>query len=229
SGTIKMLGGILPALKAACTAINWPITFSVTTLPALTAGFTFAYTKTDTVSNIVNSLIQWFNAFIPTILSYGRSIYTNCIGLATPAIQPVWYFFIDMFSKVNQFWQSDGQSVIQAITNGVNFVRTIASTVMPIITSIIGTAFKLALTIVRMVWENIKGVINGALNVIIGIVKVFTGIFTGDFSKMWEGVKQIFAGAIQIVWNTFQLMFYGRLIRGIGSLVKLFSGSVKTL
>src|SRR5690625_7552603 len=46
---------------------------------------------------------------------------------------------------------------------------------------------------------------------------------------MWEGVKQIFAGAIQIVWNTFQLMFYGRLIRGIGSLVKLFSGSVKTL
>ena len=229
SGTIKMLGGILPALKVAFAAINWPITLTVTAVAALTAGFTIAYTKSETFRNIVNGLIERFKAFIPTILSFGQSIYTNFIGIAAPAIQAVRDFFIDMFQKVKQFWQSDGQSVIQAITNGVNIVRTIVSTVMPIITSIIGTAFKLALTIVRMVWENIKGVINGALNVIIGIVKVFTGIFTGDFSKMWEGVKQIFAGAIQIVWNTFQLMFYGRLIRGIGSLVKLFSGSVKTL
>src|SRR5699024_298796 len=173
--------------------------------------------------------IESFKAFIPTILSFGQAIYTNFIVIAAPTIQAVRDFFIDMFQKVKQYWLSDGQSVIQAITNGVNIVSTIVSTVMPIITSIIGTAFKLALTIVRMVWENIKGVINGALNAIIGIVKLFTGIFTGDFSKMWEGVKQIFAGAIQIVWNTFQLMFYGRLIRGIGSLVKLFSGSVKTL
>src|SRR5699024_4014863 len=108
-------------------------------------------------------------------------------------------------------------------------VRTMVSRVMPIITSIIGTAFKLALTLGSMVWENNKGGNNGALNVIIGIWKVFTGLVTGDFSKTWEDVKQIFVGAIEIVWNTFQLMFYGRLIRGIGSLVKLFSGSVKTL
>src|SRR5699024_12492424 len=110
------------------------------------------------------------------ILSFRHSIYTNIIGIAAPAIQAVRDFFIDMFQKVKQFWQSDRQSVIQAITNGVNIVRTIVSTVMPIITSIIGTAFKLALTIVSMVWENIKGVVNGAMNVIICIVKVFTGV-----------------------------------------------------
>ena len=100
---------------------------------------------------------------------------------------------------------------------------------MPIISTIIGTAFKLALAIVRMVWENIKGVINGGLNVIMGLVRVFTGLFTGDFSKMWEGVKQIFTGAIQVVWNGFQLLFYGRIIKGVGSLVKIFSGSIRSL
>lgn len=26
-----------------------------------------------------------------------------------------------------------------------------------------------------------------------------SGLFTGDFSKMWEGVKQIFKGAIDLV------------------------------
>src|SRR5699024_6164839 len=210
-------------------ALTGPVGITIGVITLLGTAFTVAYAKSETFRNIIQGLIQRFKEFIPTILSFGQSIYTNFIGIAAPAIQAVRDFFIDMFQKVKQFWQSDGQSVIQAITNGVNTVRTIVSTVMPIITSIIGTAFKLALTLVRMVWENIKGVINGALNVIIGIVKVFTGVFTGDFSKMLEGVKQIFAGAIQIVWNTFQLMFYGRLIRGIGSLVKLSSGSVKTL
>src|SRR5699024_282937 len=148
--------------------------------------FTIAYTKSETFRNIVNGLIERFKAFIPTILSFGQSIYTNFIGIAAPAIQAVRDFFIDMFQKVKQFWQSDGQSVIQAITNGVTIVGTLVSTVMPIINSIIGTAFKLALTIVSRVWENIKGIIKGAWKVIRGIVKVFTGIFSRDFPKTCE-------------------------------------------
>src|SRR5699024_12495077 len=121
--------------------INLKIIMTVTAVDALTARFTITYTKSETIRNIVNGLIERFNAFIPTNLSFGQSIYTNFIEIAAPAIQAVRDFFIDMFQKVKQFWQSDGQSVIQAITNGVNIVRTIVSTVMPIITSIIGTAF----------------------------------------------------------------------------------------
>src|SRR5699024_1625960 len=83
--------------------------------------------------------------------------------------------------------------------------------------------------VIKMVWENIQGVIRGGLKVIDGLVKVFSGIFTGDFSKMWEGVKNIFTGAIQLVWNGFQLLFYGRIIKGVGSLVKLFTGSIRSL
>src|SRR5699024_8815203 len=100
---------------------------------------------------------------------------------------------------------------------------------MPIISTIIGTAFKLALAIVRMGWENIKGVINGVLNVIMGLVRVFTGLCTGDFSKMWEGVKQLFAGAIHVAWNVLQLLCDGRIIKGVGSLVSLFTGSIRSL
>ena len=138
-------------------------------------------------------------------------------------------FFKQMLDKITAFWQSDGQQIIEAIKNAVTLIKNIISVTMPIISTIIGTAFKLALAIVRMVWENIKGVINGGLNVIMGLVRVFTGLFTGDFSKMWEGVKQIFAGAIQVVWNGFQLLFYGRIIKGVGSLVKIFSGSIRSL
>ena len=147
------------------------------------------------------------------------------LNLAFTAIST---FFKQMLDKITAFWQSDGQQITEAIKNAVTLIKNIISVAMPIITTIIGTAFKLALAIVKMVWDNIKGVINGALDIIMGAIRIFSGIFTGDFSKMWEGVKQIFSGAIEFIWNLFQLMFWGRLIKGITSLVKtaigLFNG-----
>lgn len=222
-------GLAFPKLAGFFAILTGPIGITIAAIVGIGTAFTVAYAKSETFRNIIQGLIQRFKEFIPTIVSFGQSIYTNFMNLVIPAVNAVKTFFIEMFQKIKQFWQSDGQQVITAITNGVNIVKTIVSAVMPVITTIIGTAFKLVLAIVQMVWGNIKGVINGALNVIMGLVRVFSGIFTGDFSKMWEGVKQIFSGAIQLVWNGFQLLFYGRILKGVGSLVKIFSGSIRSL
>ncbi len=222
-------GAAFPKLAGFIGLLTGPIGITIAAIVGIGTAFTVAYAKSETFRNIIQGLIQRFKEFIPTIVSFGQSIYTNFMNLVIPAVNAVKTFFIEMFQKIRQFWQSDGQQVITAITNGVNIVKTIVSAVMPVITTIIGTAFKLVLAIVQMVWANIKGVINGTLNVIMGLVKVFSGIFTGDFSKMWEGVKQIFTGAIQAVWNGFQLLFYGRIIKGVGSLVRIFSGSIRNL
>ena len=222
-------GMAFPKLAGFFAILTGPIGITIAAIVGIGTAFTVAYAKSETFRNIIQGLIQRFKEFIPTIVSFSQSIYTNFMTLVIPAVTAVKTFFLDMFAKIKQFWQSDGEQVIAAIINGVNIVKTIVSTVMPVITSIISVAFKLVLAVVTMVWENIKGVINGALNVIMGLVRVFSGIFTGDFSKMWEGVKQIFAGAIQVVWNGFQLLFYGRIIKGVGSLVKIFSGSIRSL
>lgn len=222
-------GLAFPKLAGFFAILTGPIGITIAAIVGIGTAFTVAYAKSETFRNIIQGLITKFREFIPTIVSFGQSIYTNFMNLVIPAVTAVKTFFLDMFAKIKQFWQSDGEQVIAAIINGVNIVKTIVSAVMPVITTIIGTAFKLVLAIVQMVWANIKGVINGTLNVIMGLVKVFSGIFTGDFSKMWEGVKQIFTGAIQAVWNGFQLLFYGRILKGVGSLVKIFAGSIRSL
>lgn len=229
TAAIAKAGGLLSWLKLGFAALTGPVGITIGVITLLGTAFTVAYAKSETFRNIIQGLIQRFKEFIPTIVSFGQSIYTNFMNLVIPAVNAVKTFFIDMFQKIRQFWQSDGQQVIAAIINGVNIVKAIVSAVMPVITSIISVAFKLVLAVVTMVWTNIKGVISGALNVIMGLVKVFSGIFTGDFSKMWEGVKQIFSGAIQLVWNGFQLLFYGRILKGVGSLVKIFAGSIRSL
>jgi len=134
-------------------------------------------------------------------------------------------FAQELFSKVQEFWQSNGEQVMQALQNAWTGVLKVVEFVAPAVSLI----FQGLMLVIQLVWENIKGAISGALNVIMGLVKVFSGIFTGDFTKMWEGVKQLFFGAIQTIWNVFSLLFYGRILKSVGSLVKLFAGSIRSL
>src|SRR5699024_3239777 len=100
---------------------------------------------------------------------------------------------------------------------------------LPIIQSIFELTFKAALAVVKMVWQNIQGVIDGGLKIIRGLVQVFSGLFTGDFSKMWSGIKEIFSGAVQFLWNFIQLSFFGKLLKGVAGFAKLFSKAFSSL
>lgn len=119
-----------------------------------------------------------------------------------PALAEIVKFVGNKLSELKAFWDENGQQIMSAVKNVWNGIKAVVDFVMPAI-----------LFIVKSVWNNIKGVIDGVLNVIMGLVKVFAGLFTGDFRKMWEGVKQIFSGAIEAVWNAFNLLLYGRLLK----------------
>lgn len=142
-----------------------------------------------------------------------------------PGIQSVIDFTGEIVNTIKTMWQENSATIIPVVTNIGNIVSTVFSGILSFIQFIMPAVE----FVIKMVWQNIQGVIKGGLKVIDGAVKLFSGIFTGDFSKMWEGVKNIFSGAIQLVWNGFQLLFYGRIIKGVGSLVKLFSGAIKGL
>lgn len=121
--------------------------------------------------------------------------------VALPVLQDAISFIKQKFGEIKQFWDQNGQQIIQAVQNVWQGIAAIIQFVAPIVAAI-----------VKGVWENIKGIIDGALKVIMGIVKVFAGLFTGDFSKMWEGIKQIFIGAVKVIWNWINLMFLGKML-----------------
>src|SRR5699024_7377531 len=98
-----------------------------------------------------------------------------------------------------------------------------------VIKPVIDLAMKAVQMVIKMIWGNIKGIITGTLDVIIGAVKIFSGLFTGDWSKMWEGVKQLTTGAIKVVWNWIQLQFIGRILKGVAGLAKGFWGHIKNM
>lgn len=127
----------------------------------------------------------------------------------------------------------DGNSA--GMTSGFTGVwTTIVATVGPILTNLVsvfqtgfeaikvGVAF--AVNFILGVWNNLKGtliplisgiwngvvnIIQGVLNIIKGIFNVFIGIFTGNWSKAWQGIKQIFGGVWQAIKGVFQVAWNG--------------------
>ena len=111
-------------------------------------------------------------------------------------------FVMGLVGQVKSYMETDGAQLFDAVKNAAK---------------LLGAAFKLVFPIVKWLvigtFDAIKNVIQGAFTFIMGAVKVFTGLFTGDFGKMWEGIKQMFFGAIQFVWGYINLLFVGRILK----------------
>ncbi|MFP7737467.1 peptidoglycan DD-metalloendopeptidase family protein [Priestia aryabhattai] len=139
------------------------------------------------------------------------------------ALSAVVSFGQSKLAQLRSFWDSNGQQILQAAKNIFSGITTAVRVAMSIITPILSVVWPFLVGIIQGAWRNIMGIIDGALKIIMGLVKVFAGLFTGDFSKMWEGLKQIFFGAIQLIWNYINLMFVGRILgvfRGFGGLLR---------
>jgi TP901 family phage tail tape measure protein len=179
------------ALMVVFGAISAPIWATIAVIALVGVALVALWKKSETFRTAVTNI---FNAIKAKV---------------TEAFGAVVTFLKEKFAQIKQFWDENGTQILQAVQNVFNGIKAVIEFVMPFV-----------LGIIKFVWESIKGVINGALNIIMGVVKIFTGLFTGDFSKMWEGIKQLFAGAIEFVWNLMNLSFVGGLKKLAVNLVK---------
>lgn len=168
---------------------------------------------------LVMSAVEMIKVYISNLLTYWKAVFTGLMAAAmavwnyllpliVPALTAIVSFVKEKLDLVKQFWDENGASIVAAVKNAFTLIMGIINFIMPAV-----------LLIIKMIWENIKGVINGALSVIMGLIKVFAGLFTGDFGKMWEGIKQLFFGAIEFLWNLINLMMFGRILGGIKAFI----------
>ncbi|MED1711710.1 tape measure protein [Bacillus thuringiensis] len=173
------------------------------------------------VTDIFNNIQAKYQAMLPVFDVIGNG-FMSVIGYIAPWVKKIFGglvgFARTVSSQIAGFWQENGGQIAKAMHN----VGKVFGFVFKVLTPAIGI-------IVQSVWGNIKGVIVGAINVILGVTKIFTGLLTGDFSKMWEGIKQLFFGAIQFIWNGINLLFIGRILGGIRALGSKSIGFVREM
>jgi tape measure domain-containing protein len=139
--------------------------------------------------------------------SFGK-IFATAKSIVMPILSEIVSFVQAKIAMIKQFWDENGAQIIQAVKNAWAVIAAVFKFIAPVI-----------LFVLKMLWDSVAGLIDGALKIIMGLIKVFAGLFTGDFGKMWEGIKQIFFGAIQAVWNWLNLLMFGRILGGIKAFI----------
>lgn len=124
----------------------------------------------------------------------------------------VWEYFQDFIPILQDFWSQIQSNIVPALKElGDIFVNN----VLPSIKSFAEFIKPVILFLVNIFKNALVGAIEGAIQFIKGFLKVLsglldfiTGVFTGDFSKAWEGLKNIVGGvldaiigAIKFAWN----------------------------
>lgn len=253
-GTVAKAGSIIGGLGKAFAVLIGPTGIVIAIIAGLIAAFVTMYKTSDEfrakfqlvidrvkdfVSNfgslkeqLMNGAIwETLKGYLQTLVDFWTNLFSgegnlgetfvrifNMVkDIALPILQDAINFIKSIVSQLTTFWNENGQQIVQAVQNAFQFIATIIGILMPIVEAIIVT-----------VWGNIKGVIQGALNIILGLVKIFTGIFTGDWFKLWEGVKQLFGGAIEFLWNLWNLIMMKNMLSGIKSFVSNGISSIKS-
>ena len=205
SASIAKAGGLIKWLRLGFVAISGPVGITIGVITALAAGFILLYKNSDTFRGGVGKLIEKLKELGGNILD----------GLKR-AVSAVADFFKGQLKVLQTFWNENSSTIMAALNN----IGKVVSVVFKGIMAVIQFVMPAVLGLIKSIWGNIKGVIQGTLKVIMGLVQTFAGLLSGDFSKMWDGIKKIFSGALQAIWNGVQLMFWGKMLKGIVGLGK---------
>ncbi|MCU5414638.1 tail length tape measure protein [Bacillus wiedmannii] len=131
-------------------------------------------------------------------------------------LSEIWSFMTAIGTQIAQFWLENGSQIKQAFSDCWSVASEIIKSVMPVIVAVFQFAWPIIKEIVIGTLEAIRDFIQGILKVILGIVKVFSSLFTGDWAGVWEGVKEIWFGALEAIWGYLQLWGAGRVLKWLG-------------
>lgn len=144
--------------------------------PLVTGLRSLASTAGPALASLIGPLLEFVRSVAPPVLDAGRQI-TRILG--------------DAFASVGKIIQQDLAPAIRA------FLPAIAP-VVRFLLSVFGSAVVGAL-------KGVVKVVEGVLKILAGLFNVIAGVLTGNWSRAWQGIKQIGAGALRAILGALQV------------------------
>lgn len=178
------------------------------------------------ISSLVNSFKEWvngseeakqaFNQFVEDARARTEAFLQPLRDLFSSIMEGIKGSVSGVLSEMKAFWDEHGTQVLEAVSTFLDYLLIAWNFVFPVLKFIVEGVIGGIITIIK-----------GFVDVVIGLIKIFSALFTGDWALLWEGLKQTIWGAIQIIWGWLSLSFFGKILKGIGSFVKLAFTSFK--
>lgn len=152
-------------------------------------------------SEIVGTFLDSWNTSIQPVLDdIGQGFSDLMDNHIQPMIDKALDFFGDIIDDTKEIWEN----VLQP------FFNWLAEWILPII----APAIQFLADVFLDVWGKIADIIGGVIDIFQGMNDFLNGIFTDDWSKAWDGIKQIFSGfstilesLVTMLWDTVKGLF----------------------
>lgn len=222
---LSKLAPVVGELVAAIGGVLGPAVSGVgDILTQLALGFETVFTAVvDVVAGILPSItpvVEQVGAAFSALVEAVFPLIETLINSLKPVLDAVVPVLIDLGKQIFDTISS----IMPVVMEVIGVIGLLVAELSPLIETIIGhltPVIQSILTVVSTVFAAVKDVISAALNIISGVIKVVTGTIKGDWSQVWEGVKQIFWG----IWEAIKAVVVGAL-KIIGSSI---SAGVQTI
>ena len=146
-----------------------------------------------------SSLLESFSGFFEKMRGHIDNFYNS-------VFKPIWDKVVEVFNWV---WEQGLKPLVDRFVDAVMVIaneitifynKVLAPIIDWIINNILPPIVKIVNGIIEAVGRvvvAISGFIGGIIDIIKGIIQFIVGVFTGDWSKAWDGIKNIFSG----FWN----------------------------
>lgn len=219
---------------AAFAAIVAPILIPIGAIVALVKAFQHFYKNSEGFRNAIDGIIKFakqmadlfMKEVVPAIQEVAGPIIQSLIDALGGIFTEIQKVIPVVMDFINSFLAMAG-AIIQspAFQFLIDILRVLAQvfvgTILPLLIRVGAIFTQVFVGVIGAAVRTIIGIIRGMLNIVTGIFKVITGILTGNWSKAWEGVKQILRGAVGIIGSILRglLSSAGAILKGLGSLI----------
>lgn len=161
------------------------------------------------VSEIVNQVLGYWNEWIaPVLQNIGDRFKMVAENYVAPAFNRIGEVVGKIANLVLEFWNGCLKPLISFL---VDVLSPVVTTVVDYVGGLINSFFQM-----------FGGIFDGIIDILNGVIDFLGGLFTGDWSRVWEGVKEIVTGVVNAVISVFEGMING-VIDGINAVIGLIN------
>ena len=128
------------------------------------------------------------------------------IAVLVAAFKHLWDTNEEFRNAITAIWNgivSKIQAFCQGIVDRLNALGFEFGSIVDVLKSLWDGFCQFLAPVFEAAFSVVSTVLGSVLNVITGLLDVFIGLFTGNWSQMWDGVKEIFSG----VWDAITGLF----------------------
>lgn len=224
-----ILSAVIPIIKGITTVIDGlelKIALARGTFVKFASGinldwFSFAQPMFDTLSNTVNVLVESWEVIWPSLQNLFMTFWSVCLVTWESIGKPIFDFIMVIATQVIDFFNSNWPTIARVISEVFNVITKYWNEILKPVLEAIGAFLQnVLLPIVTVVFADILAQVQATFNRIVniwdevlkpllnGIIDFVSGVFSGNWSKAWDGIKQI-VGAIfgalkDVLWGPIQ-------------------------